>query len=116
MRWPGKGYLGGQRSVLHALVRLGMLIPLFLFAGSILLLGIANVCIPQWKTPLLFTMMLVGLGYWGYASAAIFHCALNEQRNTWLGGALLFLVPFQALGVIRGLIGSTDAILGLVGR
>jgi hypothetical protein len=111
----GMGYLGGQRSVLRALVRLGMLIPIYLFSGSILLLGIINAYIPQWKTPILFTIMLVGLGYWVYASAAIFHCALNERRNTWLGGALLFLVPFQAFGVIRGLIGSTDAILGLVG-
>jgi hypothetical protein len=110
-----RGFLGGNRPVLMAWVRLGLFIPVLIFAGSTALLGVLNTSFPEYQPQALIMLILLGFGYWLYASLAIFHCALKEKRNTWLAGALLFLVPFQAVAVIRALLGNIQAILGLVG-
>jgi len=101
--------------VLLAWVQLGLFIPVLIFAGIMPLLGVLNNSFPGYKPQALFVLILLGFGYWLYASLAIFHCALKEKRNNWLGGAMLFLVPFQAVAVIRALLGNVQAILGLVG-
>ena len=115
LRLPDRGYLGGRRSVLAAWVRLGILIPLMLFAGSMVVLGITNAGFPGVRPQVLFILILLGFCYWLYASVAIFHCALNEKRHPWLGGVMIFLVPFQAYGVIRSVLVNVGAILSLVG-
>ena len=115
LRLPDRGYLGGRRSVLAAWVRFGILIPLMLFAGSMALLGITNAGFPGVRSQVLFVLILLGFCYWLYASVAIFRCALNEKRHPWLGGVMIFLVPFQAYGVIRSVFGNVGSILSLVG-
>ena len=110
-----KDYFLGKRSALKAAVRLGLLLPLCLAAGGILLLGVTSQYLPSGRAPALFGLLLTGLAYWAWASTAIFVCALNEERHTWFAGMLLFLVPFQAVGVVRVLAGNLDALLGLVG-
>jgi len=115
LKLPDKGYLGGKRPVLAAWIRLGILIPLTLFAASMVLLGATNVGLPRFRPQVLFVLIVLGFCYWLYASVAIFHCALNEKRHPWLGGVMIFLMPFQAYGVIRGLFGNVEAILSLVG-
>lgn len=116
MKLPVEGFLGGKKPVLTAWVQLGIVIPLLLFTVSMVLIGLTGANFPEYRARLLFTLIVLGIGYWLYASVAVFHCALNEKRNTWLGGAMLFLVPFQAYGVIRMLLDNVDAILGLILR
>lgn len=108
------GFLQGRRTALEAALHLGVLLPLFLFAGSVLLLGVVGAIAQSIRPQALFVLILFWIAAWIYASFSIFRCALNEQKHTWFAGALLFIVPFQAWGVVTGLINNVEGILGLL--
>lgn len=113
MSWLQKGFLGGKQPVLMAVLRLGVLLPLGLFAGSIVLLSGVNSFAPGLRPALMLVLLAAWLIAWLYASLSIFRCALNEEKNTWLAGMLLFLVPFLGWGVVSGVVNNLDGIIGL---
>jgi hypothetical protein len=113
MRLTDRGYLSGERSALRAAVRLGVILPLILSFASVVSLGVINRVAPQWQSNAVLMLIILWLISWLYASVAIFRCALNERKNTWFAGVLLFVVPFIAWSVISGLFRNLDGVLFL---